>query len=234
MAFNNHLASTPEKIKHASFNRNNQAMTEIQSLLNSLQIERIEADQKAQSEFQARNRVLWEGIDRTIAAVQAEERKLNDQKSKEEETRRREEEQIRQRAEEQKRQELARQKIEQERKAAAQAAKEREEAEKTRKVTELRALQIKEAERQAEIDRSSAEQNALTSLQKNEQRWEKWVEHQKKTKLEVIERVKADDTLRKAIGGPKRKITRRIGQIVNTRDSIVNIVSPLAFFESIR
>jgi nucleoporin GLE1 len=190
-------------------------MTEIQSLLSSLELERTEADNQAKREFHARNQLLWEGIDRTIAAVQAEKRRIAEEEKRQAEVRRKEEEEVQRKRDEERRREEEKRKAEEARRNA----------EKAERDAELKQTQAEEQQRLLEASRKNAEQNALTSLQKNEQRWEKWVEHQRRTKVEVIERVKADDGLKKNIGPIKRKITRRIGQIVNTRESIVGIVS---------
>jgi nucleoporin GLE1 len=201
-------------------------MTEIQSLLSSLELERTEADDQAKREFHARNQLLWEGIDRTIAAVQAEKRRTAEEEKRQAEVRRKEEEEVQKKRDEERRKEEEKRKAEEARRNAEKAERERQEAEKAKRDAELKQTQAEEQQRLLEASRKNAEQNALTSLQKNEQRWEKWVEHQRRTKIEVIERVKADDGLKKNIGPIKRKITRRIGQIVNTRESIVSIVSP--------
>ena len=201
-------------------------MTEIQSLLSSLELERTEADNQAKREFHARNQLLWDGIDRTIAAVQAEKKRIAEEERRQQEMRRKQEEDAQKKRDEERRKEEEKRKAEEARRNAENAERERQQAEQAKRDVELKQSQAEEQQRLIEASRASAEQNALTSLHKNEQRWEKWVEHQRKTKIEVIEQVKADDGLRKNIGPIKRKITRRIGQIVNTRESIVNIVSP--------
>ena len=204
-------------------------MTEIQSLLSSLELERAETENQAKREFLARNQILWAGIDRTIAEVKAERQRMLDEQKRAEELRRRQEEEAQRKKEEERRREEEKRLADEARRNAEKAERERQQAERARQEAELKQSQVQEQQRIVEANRASAEQNALTSLQKNEQRWEKWVEHQRKTKTEVIERVKADDELRKNIGAFKRKITRRIGQIVNTRESIVNIVSTQCF-----
>lgn len=200
-------------------------MNEIQSLLSSLELERTEADNQAKREFHARNQLLWEGIDRTIAAVQAEKQRIEEEERRQSEARRKQEEDAQRRRDEERRKEEDKRKAEETRLNAEKAERERQAALKAKQEAELKKAQAEEQQKLLELGRASAEQNALASLQKNEQRWEKWVEHQRKTKAEVIERVKADEALRKNIGPIKRKTTRRIGQIVNTRESIVSIVS---------
>jgi len=200
-------------------------MTEIQSLLSSLELERAETENQAKREFLARNQILWAGIDRTIAEVKAERQRMLDEQKRAEEQRRRQEEEAQRKKEEERRREEEKRLADEAKRNAEKAERERQQAERARQEAELKQSQLQEQQRIVEANRASTEQNALTSLQKNGQRWEKWVEHQRKTKTEVIERVKADDGLRKNIGAFKRKITRRIGQIVNTRESIVNIVS---------
>jgi hypothetical protein len=56
--------------------------------------------------------------------------------------------------------------------------------------------------------------------------WRKWVEKQRWMKAEVIEVVKADKATKSALRVGMRLITRNLGQVTNTRDVVVRVVSP--------
>lgn len=236
-----------KKIKKASEHARFAAINEIQSLLSTLQLERTEAENQAQRDFVARNQALWDGIDKAIALVQAQERKLAEERKREEEKKQREMEELKRKreqeqraAEEKLKAEQAKLKAEEDRKKAEEESKrakeeqeraqaseqQRQQAEQARLEKERKAAQANELAKRLEAERASVGEKAvLTSTSQNEKRWKKWVEHQRQTKDEVINRLKADDGLRKMVGAVKRKITRRIGQIVNTRESILKIVS---------
>lgn len=65
-----------------------------------------------------------------------------------------------------------------------------------------------------------ADQRGLMGAQ-----WKAWVEKQKTIKSEIIEKVKADKGIKTDLRPGMRLINRGLGQVVNTRDSIVRVVS---------
>lgn len=111
---------------------------------------------------------------------------------------------------------------EEKRRAAVKAAEERKrkqaEAEAAAKVTGDAAAQA-----QATVAPDSASLGSELVLKRNE--WKKWREVMATIKSGVIERVKQDDAMRKALRRTKNTITMRVGQVVNTKESILKIVS---------
>jgi hypothetical protein len=120
--------------------------------------------------------------------------------------------------------------------AAAEAAKQEEEKRQAVvKAAEERKRKQAEAEAEAakakeELDAASLAAKASLSngagelvMKRNE--WKKWREVMMTIKAEVIEKVKQDDGIRRGLRRTKNTITMRIGQVVNTRESILKIVS---------
>lgn len=118
--------------------------------------------------------------------------------------------------------------------AAEAAAREEEKRQAVIKAAEERKRKQAEAEAQAakakaELDAAAlAAQAAVTSaagelvMKRNE--WKKWREVMATIKEQVIEKVKQDDGIRRGLRRTKNTITMRIGQVVNTRESILKIV----------
>lgn len=160
--------------------------------------------------------------------IQEEKQRQQRQAKEEADRKRREVEAAAAAAEEAKRQE--REKVaaeaaaqeEEKRRAAVKAAEERKrkqaEAEAAAKAAEDAAAQVQPA--------SVPDSTPLASelvLKRHE--WKKWREVMATIKSGVIERVKQDDAMRKALRRAKNTITMRVGQVVNTRESILKIVS---------
>lgn len=124
--------------------------------------------------------------------------------------------------------------------AAEAAAREEEKRQAVIKAAEERKRKQAEAEAQAakakeELDAAAlAAQAAATSaagelaIKRNE--WKKWREVMATIKEQVIEKVKQDDGIRRGLRRTKNTITMRMGQVVNTRESILKIVSRWDYF----
>lgn len=93
---------------------------------------------------------------------------------------------------------------------------ERERQEKEAKDAQA-AAQREEDERKAAADTSSRAYHD----------WAKWVEIQKRMKAEVINPAKANREMRTALKPAMRFINRWIGQVVNTQEKIMEVVSSL-------
>lgn len=105
---------------------------------------------------------------------------------------------------------LAKEKAEQE--AAEKVEKEKADAEALAKAEADKAEEDKKAAAAAEGNRSATE-------------WAKWVQVQKRMKAEVIEVVKANREVKSGLRQGLRLITRSLGQVINTRETIVRVVS---------
>jgi hypothetical protein len=65
----------------------------------------------------------------------------------------------------------------------------------------------------------------LDGLTTKRAEWEEWVAQMREVKECVILRLNGDQDAKKGLNKVKRAITVRIGQVVNTRESILGIVS---------
>lgn len=99
-----------------------------------------------------------------------------------------------------------------EREAAAKAEREKQEADEAARSAAVKAQEDKQRAAAAEQNRGSAE-------------WSRWVDVQKKMKRDVIEVVKADKNLIKELRPGMRLMTRSLGQVINTKETIVRVVS---------
>lgn len=126
---------------------------------------------------------------------------------------------------------------EREKLAAEAAAREEEKRQAVVKAAEERKRKQAEAEAAvaAKAKEDAAAQELLASasdpgsslggelvLKRNE--WRKWREVMATIKSQVIGRVKQDDAMRRALRRTKNTITMRVGQVVNTKESILKIV----------
>lgn len=108
------------------------------------------------------------------------------------------------------------------RQAVLKAAEER----KRKQELEAAALANAQAEVQTKADATATTASVSASeLVMKRVEWQKWREVMGTVKAQVIENVKQDDAVRRGLRRSKNTITMRIGQVVNTRESIVKIVS---------
>lgn len=81
---------------------------------------------------------------------------------------------------------------------------------------------------QAAAEKAEADKKAAADTsQHGANEWRKWVEIQQRMKAEVIEPVKADRGIRTAVKPSMRLINRWLGQVTNTRQTILRVVSLL-------
>jgi hypothetical protein len=83
----------------------------------------------------------------------------------------------------------------------------------------------KEKEEAAAKARREAKEAESAKKGQTSTEWRKWVEKQKWMKAQVIEVVKADKATKSALRVGMRLITRNLGQVTNTRDVVVRVVS---------
>ena len=184
-------------------------------MLQALAIQQSRVEEETRQLFAEREKKLWAEIEAAIAEVErAEAERL---KATREEKRRKEELEAAKarRAEE----EAKRIREEAERRAREDAENaQRSAAERERLDREQREREASEAQAAEEAQRRSAEQN------RTEMEWKKWVEKQQWMKREVISVIKGDRQIRMALKGGMRLITRGLGQIVNTKETIIRVV----------
>ena len=132
----------------------------------------------------------------------------------------------------------ARQKVledETRREAEAKAARDAK-AEVDRRLKEkLEQERLATRRREEEEAKAEAAREALEAKQKTAStrgqvgaEWRRWVERQKGIKKDVIEVVKADRATKTGLSLGMRLITRGLGQVVNTREGVVRVVSGLS------
>jgi nucleoporin GLE1 len=112
------------------------------------------------------------------------------------------------------------------------AAQERKaESEKRAREAEGRLRQEREAKEAKEREEAEArvkaeEKEKLASARGNVGgEWRKWVNQQRWMKVEVIEKVKNGQGVKQVLRPGMRLITRGLGQVVNTREAILRVVS---------
>lgn len=115
--------------------------------------------------------------------------------------------------------------------AEKEAAARRAEAERLAKEQMAEEARAREAQTAAE-QRAGAEREEMEERNKATAsrglaggEWRTWVEKQKKFKTEVIEVVKADRAMKTGLRTVMRLITRGLGQVVNTREGVMRVVS---------
>ncbi|KAJ9098628.1 hypothetical protein QFC21_004275 [Naganishia friedmannii] len=227
-------------------------MDQVMGLLKGLEIKRMEEEKKQVQEFDKRNKALWDTIEQTIKAAEAAQAKIQAEREaaerKEREIREEKERKQRQAQEEAERKrreaeataaaiEAAKRKekekaemeaaatVEEKRQAAVKAAEERKH--KQQLETEAAAANT-QAEVQAKTDASASSASVPASeLVMKRVEWQKWREVMGTVKAQVIEKVKQDDGVRRGLRRSKNTITMRLGQVVNTRESIVKITEDL-------
>ncbi|KAL7422743.1 Nuclear pore complex nucleoporin component [Cryptotrichosporon argae] len=157
-------------------------------------------------------------------------------------TRRLAEMKVREEAEERAKKEQA-EREEKEREERASKEKEDAEAEKKRAEEDearRREEQAKAQEERERLDKAESEARAKAdeAERANEARaaaagstareWRAWADKQAWIKAHVIEVVKADGALSAAVRKPSRLITRKVGQVVNTRSDVLRVANDVA------
>ena len=186
------------------------------NMLKTMAIHQTRAAEDIAAQFVEREKRLWADID---AAIQEAERKEKERAAAEEAERKKAEE------EEAARVARAEQEAKARREEAERLAKENAEKEVKRQEDEAKARA--EEERQArEADQRAAEEERRSKAKgQTADEWREWVDKQRWMKSEVIEPVKADRATRTTLRTGMRLITRGLGQVVNTKESVLRVVS---------
>lgn len=189
-------------------------------MLEHMEISRAEQDRRDREAFDRRNQALWSSIEATIKAVEdskaqalvrervAAERKKQEEEARLKEVRRKEEEKVKQEAE---------------RKVKEAEEKARTEQKKA-EVAAAKAERQKQAKEKANQD---SQQGIWTGLSIKAQEWSDWRDKMRTFKEQVIEKVKSDPALKKEVRANNRTIGVRVGQVINTRESICKVTNEL-------
>lgn len=189
----------------------------------------IKAAEAAQAKIQAER----EAIERKEREIREEKERKQRQAREEAEKKRREAEaaaaavEAARKKEKEKAEMEAAAREDEKRQAVVKAAEER----KRKQELEAEATANAQAKEQAQTDaRTSAAPVSASELVMKRVEWQKWREVMATVKAQVIENVKQDDAVRRGLRRSKNTITMRLGQVVNTRESIVKIVSVASLF----
>jgi nucleoporin GLE1 len=205
-----------ERIRLREQARQAQEEEDMTRLLESMAIKQHRDEEELARKFAEREKQLWSDIDAAIKEVERQEEA------------RRAEEQDRARRE----REEAAAKAQRAEKEAQSKREEKERDEYERAETERRTRE-KEARAQEEETRRKAEETAKAeeaernrqAKGKTETEWKAWTQKQAWMKSEVIATIKADRQTKMALKAGMRLITRGLGQVVNTKDTIIRVVS---------
>lgn len=194
-------------------------LDEVEALLSSLNMRRVEEDAEVKRAFEARNKDLWSGIDASILAAETEARKVA--------------------AEEAARLEAARKSQEEAERKAAQARQlelDRIEAEKKAAAAESERIK-QEALAQAELQkRSEAEQAKFAAMggtgddirKAALSEYQGWTEKIQYIKSNILPVISSNPDLRKQCFAAKRQITPKVSQLTNSRQEIIRITTAIA------
>ncbi|WVR04749.1 hypothetical protein IAU60_001760 [Kwoniella sp. DSM 27419] len=187
---------------------------DIRKLLEGMTIKHDHEEKEIARKFAEREKKLWADIDAAIKDVERREAELV-AAARAAAQRRKEDEDARVAAE-----------AKQASAIRAEAEKRaREEAEKVHQAQQARA----EEEKRLTADREAAEAKEKGRAEKGMAgtEWKKWVDKQRWMKVEVIEPVKADKPTKTALRPGMRLMTRGLGQVVNTKESILRVTTDL-------
>ncbi|WRT64642.1 uncharacterized protein IL334_001576 [Kwoniella shivajii] len=187
---------------------------ELRKMLEGMSVRQGQEEEEIERQFKEREKKLWDDIDAAIKEVERREAELAAATVA---AARRQKEQEAARVAEAEKLALA-QKAEAERRA-------REEAEKQRQDQ----LAKEEEEKRQLAQRQEEESKAKVAEEKDKtgSDWNKWVERQRWMKTNIIEPLKADRAARTALRPGMRLMTRGLGQVVNSRESIVRVSNDL-------
>jgi len=185
-------------------------------LLEAMAIKQNQDEEEVSRKFAAREKQLWADIDAAIKEVERQEAARIAAEQEAEKRKREEEAAKAQRAEEDaksKREEAER--------------KERERSENERRTREEGArAQEEETRRKAEeTAREEEAERSRRAKSQTETEWKAWTDKQAWLKSEVIATIKGDRQTKMALKAGMRLITRGLGQVVNTKETIIRVVS---------
>lgn len=192
---------------------------EVQALLSSLNMRRVEEEAEVKKAFEARNKDLWSGIDACILAAENEARKVAAAEAARLEAARKSQEEAERKAAQQRQAELDR--IEAEKKAA--------QADADRKKQEAEAAAAKQKQIEAEQAKAQAMGGTGDDIRKDAlKEYNEWISKIRHIKEKVLPTISSNPDLRKQCFTAKRQITPKIGQLTNSRQEIVRITQAIA------
>ncbi|BGP51045.1 Nuclear pore complex nucleoporin component [Rhodotorula kratochvilovae] len=197
-------------------------MSSIQGMLSQLALQQKEEAAALVRSFEQRNAALWDSIEASIRAAEAEEgerqRVLAEARRREEEAERRAKEM----------REAEERKAEEERKRAAE-----EEKEKAARRAEEEKKDAEDKAERAEEERAAAAKASALGLQSGdaegspEAEFKRWTAKMQHIKQAVLPVVSQNLAWRKACYQAKRAITPKIGQLTSSSEAIARIIAQL-------
>ncbi|OCF58660.1 hypothetical protein L486_03150 [Kwoniella mangroviensis CBS 10435] len=187
---------------------------ELRMMMEGMTMKLHKEGEELERQFKEREKKLWDDIDAAIKEVERREAELAaatmaavQRQKAEEEARRAQAEKL-----------ALAHKAEEDRKA-------REQAEKEKQIQSAK----EEEERKQLAEKEHEETKAKVAAEKDRAggEWRKWVEKQKWMKINVIEPVKGDRSTKTTLRAGMRLMTRGLGQVVNTQESIVRVTNDL-------
>ncbi|KAN0060942.1 Nuclear pore complex nucleoporin component [Thecaphora frezii] len=192
-------------------------LDEVRKLLSSLNVKREDEERKEREAFEARNRLLWQGIDASILAAEKEAQEAAAAEAQRLAAARKAQEEAERRAKEQRENEQKR--IEAEKKAKAEEAKRKKEEEEHQKA---------EAEAQQRAEKEKSMDGGGDDVRKAaEQEYEGWMAKITHIKQNVLPTISQNPELRKQCFAAKRQITPKVGQLTNSQQEIVRITNAI-------
>jgi len=190
-------------------------------LLEAMAIKQHKDEEELSRKFAEREKRLWADID---AAIQEVERQEAERIATEEAAAQKK------RADESAKAQRTEQEAKAKREEAERAERERVEKERRAKEEGDRALEAETRRRDEEAARAQEANKARRAKGQTETEWKTWTEKQMWMKTEVIATVKADRQTMMALKAGMRLITRGLGQLVNTKETIIRVVCCSTFF----
>lgn len=192
---------------------------EVQALLSSLNMRRVQEDAEVKKAFEARNKDLWSGIDACILAAEDEARKTAAEEAARLEAARKTREEAERKAAQARQAELDR--IEAEKKAA--------QAEADRRKQEAAAKEAEQKQFEAEQAKAQAMGGTGDDIRKSAlKEYDGWMAKIRHIKTDVLPAISSNPDLRKQCFAAKRQITPKIGQLTNSRQEISRITQAIA------
>lgn len=188
-------------------------------LLQAMAIKQSREDEEVARQFAEREKKLWADIDAAIKEVERQEAQLR--QAAQETTRRLQAEEAERAAKAE--QEARQRKADEDKRAKAKADEDerRKEEDERQRAQRVRDDQEKASAEQRKVEeaRKADEKNKMAN------EWGDWVEKQRWMKREVIEPMKQDRATLMPMKKIMRLIGRSVGQVVNTKEGILRVVS---------
>ena len=192
---------------------------DMRRLLQAMAIKQSREDEEVARQFAEREKKLWADIDAAIKEVERQEAQLR--QAAQETTRRLQAEEAERAAKAE--QEARQRKADEDKRAKAKADEDerRKEEDERQRAQRVRDDQEKASAEQRKVEeaRKADEKNKMAN------EWGDWVEKQRWMKREVIEPMKQDRATLMPMKKIMRLIGRSVGQVVNTKEGILRVVS---------